>query len=285
VTDAIETSRPLVDAGRHHLTTKLAPPRALLVDADATRLTQIVANLLNNAAKYTPEGGHIQVLAERDGAEAVITVQDSGIGLTRDMLSRVFDMFAQVERSVVRAQGGLGIGLALVKSFAELHGGMVEARSGGPGTGSEFIVHLPVSPLESGNADRRDDAPGSAVQTCRILVVDDNHDGCDSMAALLKIEGHTVHTAYDGVAAIAAANEFSPQVVLMDLGMPKMNGYDACRQIRDQPWGKDLLIIAMTGWGQEEDKLRARQAGFDAHLVKPIDPGELQRLLAGMRGK
>jgi CheY-like chemotaxis protein len=199
-------------------------------------------------------------------------------------LTSIFTMFTQADTSLEREHGGLGIGLALVRSFAELHGGTVEARSAGPGAGSEFAVRLPVSASEAGDSEGDEQAPDRRIQARRILVVDDNHDGCDSMAALLSIDGHTVQTEYDGVSAIAAAEKFRPQVILMDLGMPKMNGYDACAHIRAQAWSKDMLVVAMTGWGQKEDKLRAQQAGFDAHLVKPVDPDELQRLLVGTPG-
>jgi signal transduction histidine kinase len=282
VQQAVEAARPFYEERGIELTITL-PGQPVHVNGDIARLAQIVGNLLHNAAKFTARGGKVALVVGRDGERVSVRVKDNGIGIAAGALTSIFTMFTQADTSLEREHGGLGIGLALVKSFVELHGGGVEAHSGGPGTGSEFVVHLPVLPPEPGEVRGGDTTPGAAVQTSRILVVDDNHDGCDSMAALLQIDGHTVQTAYDGIAAIAAANEFNPQVVLMDLGMPKMNGYDACRQIRDQPWGKNLLIVAMTGWGQEEDKLRARQAGFNAHLVKPIDPAELQKLLAGMQ--
>ena len=278
---AIETSRPLIDAGRHDLTTRLAPPRALMVDADFTRLCQIVANLLNNAAKYTPEGGHIQVLAERDGAEAVITVQDSGIGLTRDMLSRVFDMFAQVERSVVRAQGGLGIGLALVKRLVEMHGGSVAAFSDGPDLGCRFVVRLPLirAPLDAVPLRPEHELAAEETDGLRVLVVDDNVDSADSLSQVMQILGYPVATAHDGVEAVELAAAWRPAVVLMDIGMPRMSGLEAASAIRalsggDRPW-----LIALSGWGQSEDRRKSREAGFDHHFVKPVDVEALIELI------
>jgi PAS domain S-box-containing protein len=278
---AIETSRPLIDAGRHDLTTRLATPRALMVDADFTRLCQIVANLLNNAAKYTPEGGHIQVLAERDGSEAVITVQDSGIGLTRDMLLRVFDMFAQVDRSVVRAQGGLGIGLALVKRLVEMHGGSVAAFSDGPDLGCRFVVRLPLIRVPLKPLPRRFEHELAVEETdgLRVLVVDDNVDSADSLSQVMQILGYPVAMAHDGVEAVATAADWHPAVVLMDIGMPRMSGLEAARAIRAQPGGDRPWLIALSGWGQSEDRHKSREAGFDHHFVKPVDVESLIELI------
>ena len=278
---AIETSRPLIDAGRHDLTTRLAPPRALMVDADFTRLCQIVANLLNNAAKYTPEGGHIQVLAERDGTEAVITVQDSGIGLTRDMLSRVFDMFAQVERSVVRAQGGLGIGLALVKRLVEMHGGSVAAFSEGPDLGCRFVVRLPLIPVPLPATATLPEHELAAEDTdgLRVLVVDDNVDSADSLSQVMQILGYPVATAHDGIEAVEMAAAWRPAVVLMDIGMPRMSGLEAASAIRALPGGEHPWLIALSGWGQSEDRRKSREAGFDHHFVKPVDVEALIALI------
>jgi PAS domain S-box-containing protein len=278
---AIETSRPLIDAGRHDLTTRLAPPRALMVDADFTRLCQIVANLLNNAAKYTPEGGHIQVLAERDGDEAVITVQDSGIGLTRDMLSRVFDLFAQVERSVVRAQGGLGIGLALVKRLVEMHGGTVSAFSAGPDLGCRFVVRMPLIRVPLKVVPRCPEHELAVEETdgLRVLVVDDNIDSADSLSQVMQILGYPVATAHDGVEAVEIAADWRPAVVLMDIGMPRMSGLEAASAIRAQPGGGRPWLIALSGWGQSEDRRKSREAGFDHHFVKPVDVESLIELI------
>ncbi len=281
VLDAIETSRPLIDAGRHHLTTKLAPPRALMVDADPTRLTQIVANLLNNAAKYTPEGGHIQVLAERDGDDAVITVQDSGIGLSPDMLPRVFDMFAQVDRSMERAQGGLGIGLALVKRLVEMHGGSVAATSDGPDRGCRFVVRVPLirAPARAPRLDAGHELSAQETDGLRVLVVDDNVDSAESLSQVMRILGYPVAIGHDGVEAVEMAATWRPAVVLMDIGMPRMSGLEAARAMRELPGGERLWLIALSGWGQNEDRRKSREAGFDHHFVKPVDVEALIELI------
>ena len=281
VLDAIETSRPLIDAGRHHLTTKLAPPRALMVEADSTRLCQIVANLLNNAAKYTPEGGHIQVLAERDGNEAVITVQDSGIGLSQDMLPRVFDMFAQVDRSMERAQGGLGIGLALVKRLVEMHGGSVHATSEGPDRGCRFVVRLPLirAPSRAPSADACHELTAQETDGLRVLVVDDNADSAESLSQVMRILGYSVAVAHDGVEAVEMAGNWRPAVALLDIGMPRMSGLEAARAIRSFAGGERFWLIALSGWGQHEDRRKSREAGFDHHFVKPVDVEALIELI------
>ena len=284
VLDAIETSRPLIDAGRHHLTTKLAPPRALLVDADSTRLTQIVANLLNNAAKYTPEGGHIQVLAERDGDDAVITVLDSGIGLAQDMLPRIFDMFAQVDRSMDRAQGGLGIGLALVKRLVDMHGGSVFATSDGPGRGARFVVRLPLvrAPAPVPRLDGGHELEAQETDGLRVMVVDDNVDSAESLSQVMQILGYPVAVAHDGVEAVEMAANWKPAVVLMDIGMPRMSGLEAARAMRELPGGERLWLVALSGWGQNEDRRKSREAGFDHHFVKPVDVEALIDLIRNL---
>jgi PAS domain S-box-containing protein len=281
VLDAIETSRPLIDAGRHDLTTKLAPPRALMVDADVTRLCQIVANLLNNAAKYTPEGGHIQVLAGREGGEAVITVRDSGIGLTQDMLPRVFDMFAQVDRSMERAQGGLGIGLALVKRLVEMHGGSVSATSEGPDLGCRFVVRLPLirHPQRVPAPDAGHELEAQDTDGLRVLVVDDNVDSAESLSHVMKILGYPIACAHDGVDAVQMAASWRPAVALLDIGMPRMSGLEAARAIRELPGGDRVWLIALSGWGQSEDRRKSREAGFDHHFVKPVDVEALIELI------
>ena len=281
VADAIETSRPLIDQGRHHLSTRLAPARALLVDADRTRLGQIVANLLNNAAKYTPEGGHIEVLAERDGDDVVITVADTGIGLSPETLPRVFDMFSQVDRSKERAQGGLGIGLALVKRLVEMHGGSVAAHSDGPDRGCRFVVRLPLirAParpprLATGHELSAEDTDG-----LRVLVVDDNADSVESLSQVMQILGYSVAMAHDGVEAVEAVADWRPAVALMDIGMPRMTGLEAARAIRALPGGERVWLIALSGWGQAEDRRRSSEAGFDHHFVKPVDVEALIELI------
>jgi PAS domain S-box-containing protein len=278
---AIETSRPLIDAGRHELTVRLAPPRALMVDADVTRLCQILANLLNNAAKYTREGGRIQVAAEREGDEAVISVQDSGIGIAPEMLPRVFDMFAQVDRSMERAQGGLGIGLALVKRLVEMHGGSVSAASGGADRGCRFVVRLPLvripGPAEAAPADHA--LAAAPTHGLRMLVVDDNVDSARSLSQVLRMLGYSVVTAHDGVAAVENARAWQPQVALLDIGMPRMSGLEAARAIRALPGGDRPWLIALSGWGQQEDRKKSSDAGFDHHFVKPVDVEALIELI------
>ncbi|HSF38883.1 MAG TPA: ATP-binding protein, partial [Thermoanaerobaculia bacterium] len=278
IRDAVETSRPLIETAGHMLTV-IYPPEPISLDADPTRLAQVFANLLNNAAKYTPQSGHIRLTAERQGDEAVVKVSDTGIGIPADMLPRIFEMFTQVDRSLERSQGGLGIGLSLVRGLVELHGGSVEAKSGGPGQGSEMSVRLAVHPApRKAQAWAEDGRPASPARR-RILVVDDNRDSADSLALLLTLQGSEVRTAYDGLEAVEAAAVFQPDVVLSDIGMPRLNGYETAQRIREQSHGRRVVLIAMTGWGQEEDRRRSTQAGFDYHLVKPVDLAALERLL------
>jgi PAS domain S-box-containing protein len=284
VSRAVETSRPLIESRRHELAVKL-PQEPVRVQVDTTRLEQIVANLLNNAAKYTEPGGRIWVTAERSGNEAIISVGDTGIGIPTEMLPRIFDMFVQVDRSLDRAQGGLGIGLTLVKSLVEMHGGNVHVRSAGTGQGSEFIVRLPLPRGSEVQAP----LPAPAVATAngksrRVLVVDDNVDAARSLSMLLQAFGHEVCTAHDGQAALETAASFHPQVVLLDIGLPKLDGYEVARRLRCQPGLEKALLVALTGYGQEGDRRRSEEAGMDWHLVKPVDPAELERILAGSLG-
>jgi PAS domain S-box-containing protein len=258
------------------------PGSPIFVKADATRLVQAFLNLLNNASKYSDRGARISLAAQREGREVLVSVRDPGIGIPAHMLESIFEIFTQVDRSLEKSHGGLGIGLSLVKRLVALHGGSVEAHSDGPGRGSEFIVRLPVvlPPREEEDAGViAGDAAISAVR-CRILVADDNEDAATSLATLLGMFGHDIRTANDGAEAVEVAAEFKPQVILLDIGMPKLNGYDACRRVRAEPWGQDALMIALTGWGQEEDKRRSREAGFDHHLVKPVDTSLLIKLVA-----
>ena len=283
VNSAVEASRPLIEQMGHELTVTL-PQQPLMVDADLTRLAQVFLNLLNNAAKYSHRGGHIRLSAESQGADVVVTVTDNGIGISADQLPRIFEMFTQVDRSLAMSQGGLGIGLTLVKRLVELHGGRVEANSEGPGNGSEFVLRLPVvgdtsKPQESGGA-----VGASFGLTLRILVVDDNRDGADSLSEMLTRMGNETRTAYDGEEGVNVAGEFRPDVIVLDIGLPKLNGYEACRRIREQSGGKNVVMIAASGWGQPEDRRRAFAAGFDHHLVKPVDPQDLMKLLAGVDG-
>lgn len=270
---------PMREAG--HTISVSMPDEPVVVRCDPTRIVQVLCNLLSNATKYTPSGGAISLLARRGDAGIEITVRDNGIGIPEEMLNRVFEMFTQVERSLERAQGGLGIGLTLVKRLVEMHGGTIHARSAGPGRGSEFVVRLPEclpADLPAAPATRDDESCRPRPQ--RILIADDNRDAADSLAVMLKVFGHEVQTAYDGLQAVELAEAFRPALALLDIGMPRLNGYDAARRIRQGASGGDIVLIALTGWGQPEDKQRSRAAGFDHHLVKPVDPSTLERLLA-----
>jgi signal transduction histidine kinase len=284
VQDGLETSRPVIEAAGHELGVTL-PPGPVYVDGDRTRLAQVFANLLNNSAKYTPQGGHIALTVERQGSDVVVTVTDDGIGIPTDKLAQVFDMFTQVDRSLGRSQGGLGIGLSLVRGLVEMHGGSVEARSEGQGKGTEFVMRLPIA-LAVGRIANPSYGEVFGDPLCsskyRILVVDDNRDSAISLGMMLKIMGHETRTAHDGLDAVAVAEAFRPDVVLLDIGLPQLNGYDACRRIRQQPWGQGMVLIALTGWGQEEDKRQSKEAGFNFHMVKPVDPAALEKLLAGL---
>ena len=279
VRSAIETSRPLVEECGHTLSVEIAD-EPLILSGDATRLAQILSNLLNNAAKYTERGGSIGLTAKREGSEIVVTVSDTGMGITPEMLPQIFEMFTQGDRNLDRSQGGLGVGLTLVKQLVELHGGTVEARSEVAGKGSRFLVRLP---LTNEQEKKRMPEPVDA-ESCpshlRILVVDDNVDSANTLGMMLKIIGHETHVASDGLEALEIAAARRLDVVLLDIGMPKLDGYETCRRMRREPWGKGLILIAQTGWGQDEDRRRTREAGFDYHLVKPIHQGELMKLLA-----
>jgi signal transduction histidine kinase len=277
---ALEDVSSMVRAAEHTLNVDL-PPDIITVDADATRLAQVFVNLLTNATKYTPRGGRIMVSARRQGSEAVVSVRDTGIGIPREALTTVFDMFSQLSPALERSQGGLGIGLALVRGLVTLHGGTIIAKSEGAGKGSEFSVRLPALdlPQQAAVANARE----STVRRCRILVVDDNVDAAESMTMALALIGHETLAVHDGAAALQAASSFLPQVILLDIGLPGQNGYEVARQIRRMPWGRDVLLIAATGWGQESDKQLAEDAGFDRHLTKPVDFARLQALLSEER--
>jgi signal transduction histidine kinase/ActR/RegA family two-component response regulator len=284
VRSALESSAPIVEAAGHELVVA-DPPEPILLNADPVRLTQVIANLLNNAAKYTEPGGRIVLSATAYDSEAVISVRDTGIGIPADMLTRIFDMFVQVDPSRERSRQGLGIGLTLVKRLVELHGGSIEARSEGPGKGSEFIVRLPAfadqrtvksDATTKPAAERRK----SDLTRFRILVVDDHHDAGDSLATLLRLLGHQVRVAYDGQSGLEAARVFRPQVALLDIGMPGMDGIELGTRLRQEPEFEHLLMIALTGYGRDEDRQRSSDAGFNAHLVKPVDVATLNSLLA-----
>ncbi len=279
---AVETSRPLIDEMGHTLAVTL-PSRPVVVDADLIRLPQVFLNLLNNAAKYTERGGQIDVRVELQGSDVVVVVTDTGIGIPADKLPTIFEMFSQVEGALSRSRGGLGIGLHLVERLVALHEGRIEARSGGPGQGSAFVVHLPIVVDQTYPRQASGDGvKATPTADLRILVVDDNQDAAESSAMLLKIMGNHVRIAHDGEEAVAAAQEFRPQVVLCDIGLPKLNGYEVCRQVRAQAWAEKVILIAVTGWGQDGDRRQSAEAGFDHHMVKPVDPEALMTLLAGL---
>jgi CheY-like chemotaxis protein len=257
------------------------PPNPLYVHGDPVRLAQVVGNLLNNACKFTNKGGRIWLTVEQEGERAVVRVRDTGIGIAADQIGRIFEMFAQVDTSLQSSRSGLGLGLTLVKNLVEMHGGIVAARSAGIGQGSEFVVRLPLlsRPLPATPQAPSAAKPKSVVLR-RILVVDDSRDSATSLAMLLKLIGHDVHTAFDGLEAVEAAATLQPDVILLDIGMPRLDGYEAARRIRQQQRQKGLTLVALTGWGQDEDRRRTEDAGFDSHLIKPVDLAALAKLLA-----
>jgi PAS domain S-box-containing protein len=285
IQQAVEVARPLIDSGNHQLTIDL-PDEPIYLSADRARLAQVFGNLLNNSCKYTRPGGKISLRATRADGEVVVTVKDNGFGIPADKLESIFDMFMQVDGASERSQGGLGIGLTLVKRLAEMHHGSVAVTSAGEGLGSEFVVRLPVlskssvgPESESDIEKEATDAAGAAKSERRVLIVDDNRDSAESLAMLLGITGSKTYIAHDGLEGIAAVEKHRPEVVLLDIGLPKLDGHEVCRRIREQPWGKDIVIIALTGWGQEDDRRKSEEAGFDGHLVKPVDYDLLLELL------
>jgi CheY-like chemotaxis protein len=280
----MEMAQPAIDAGGHQLVISL-PSERVELEGDLVRLAQVLGNLLINAAKYTPQAGRIELTAELLDGHARVRVSDTGIGIAPELLPRIFDFFVQGSRSLERSQGGLGIGLTLVKRITEMHGGSARALSAGPGQGSEFIVDWPLAPpraaREKGSERGRLQAP---VHRRRVLVVDDNVDAAESAATLLGAWGHEVHTVHDGTAALSAVREFRPDVVLLDIGLPGKNGYEVARELRAIPDSAVKLLAAMTGYGQEEDRRRSAEAGFDVHLTKPLDLEHLQKLLHDLSG-
>jgi PAS domain S-box-containing protein len=279
---AIETARPVLDAKHHTLSLDL-PKAAVRLEADPVCLAQAFSNLLINAAKYTDPGGHIHLRAADEGHEVVVTIQDNGIGISADMMPRLFTLFSQAQTALGRAEGGLGIGLSLVRGVVTLHGGSVEARSDGLGTGSEFIVRLPIGtpPAQVADMETTEETPVPGAGL-RILVVDDNRDAADACASLLELSGHHVQTAYTGRRALELAEAFRPHALLLDIGLPDFNGYELAAKIRALPWGRGVMLIAVTGWGQEEDRARALEAGCDHHLTKPIAPETVESLLQSL---
>ena len=281
VSHALEGVSPAIQAAGHRLEVAI-PEQPVILDADLTRMAQVLGNLLTNSAKYTAKGGHIWLSAEVRDRRLIVSVRDNGIGIPAEALPRVFEMFSQVDRSVERVTGGLGIGLALVKGLVETHGGTVSAASPGPGLGSTFTLSLPIHG-QDGKPKPAAAASGEAVAALvprrRVLVADDSVDGAEAMAALLEALGSEAHVAHDGMAVVEAAQRLQPELVLMDVGMPRQNGLDATRQIRRQPWGQHMTIIALTGWGQAADRQRSHEAGCNGHLTKPIDVQQLEKLL------
>jgi len=273
---AVDTSKPLLDAAGHTLNVEF-PPERIIVHGDGVRLTQVFSNLLANAAKYTDAGGQVAIRVRRQGDRAVVSVRDSGIGIAPDQLTAVFDMFTQVDRSNRRAQGGLGIGLTLVKSLVEMHGGQVEARSDGLGRGSEFVVELAVQDRRAATVSQSS-APLRPFPRRRILVVDDNTDAAETLGELLTALGAIVEVVHSGRAALAALDLFQPDSVVLDIGMPGMDGYEVAQRIRASAAHRGVLLIALTGWGQEHDRRRSTAAGFDHHVVKPPDIDRLRQL-------
>jgi CheY-like chemotaxis protein len=293
ITSAVETARPLIDAKSHSLSVVL-PLDPIEVRVDPLRLSQALANLLTNAAKYTDPGGRIMLAATSDAEGLQISVQDNGIGLTET--AHIFEMFSQVETALERSQGGLGIGLALVKGLIAMHGGTVEAMSAGLGQGSVFTIRLPrsvIAQTTAPTAAQPQSATAAQTQTqiqarCSVLIADDNYDAADSLGLVLRVAGYDVHLAHSGTEALAIAEREQPRILVLDIGMPGLNGYDVAERVRATSWGRDALLLAMTGWGQAEDKERSRRAGFDEHLTKPVDLETLERkldaFLAGQPG-
>lgn len=282
VEHAVEASKPLIDARQHQFSVTL-PSDPIWIDGDLARLAQVLTNLLNNAAKYTDEGGQIWLSAQCDSDAVTISVRDTGMGIPAHMLHAIFELFTQIDRTLDRSQGGLGIGLTLVRQLTEMHGGTVGAKSEGTGLGAEFTVTLPLlkEPIQMPAAT--DEHPQDPEWSTTILVVDDNADSADTMARLLRLSGHEVHVAYDGQSGLVAAESFRPSIILLDIGLPQMDGYEVARRLRALPSTHDALLVAMTGYGQHKDELRARQAGFDYHLIKPVEFDVLDSILAVAR--
>jgi CheY-like chemotaxis protein/two-component sensor histidine kinase len=278
VESAVETSRPLLDMRRHVFSINL-PPSEIWLDADPVRIAQVISNLLSNAARYTEEGGHISLTAEREGDQAVIRVRDDGIGVPQDMLSSIFDMFTQVDPSRGRHAGGLGLGLTIVRRLVEMHGGSVTAASDGPGKGSEFTVRLPLAAEPRASAVPPKEEAVSDLRSQRILVVDDNRDAADSLRLLFEVMGNEVHVAYDGRTALEEVREFRPSLLFLDIGLPGMSGYDVARKLREDTSLSKMVLVAVTGWGGEDDVQRSTREGFDFHLTKPVELAVLQKMM------
>ncbi|MFL6237425.1 MAG: ATP-binding protein [Thermoanaerobaculia bacterium] len=284
---AVEVARPLAEDRGHTLDVSL-PPEPVWLEADPVRLEQVFTNLLSNAVKFTEDGGSISLGAERQGQEVVVRVKDTGVGIPPDLLPRIFDLFTQGDRSIDRSRDGLGIGLTLSRRLVELHGGMIEAHSDGVGRGSELVVRLPAFLYHTAPPDEEpvpEQAAERSSRPLRVLVVDDSEDTTELLGTLLEMAGHSIQVAHTGPSALEAAAAFRPDAIILDIGLPGLDGYQVAQRLREDPALKSVTLIAATGYGQEEDLRRSREVGFDQHLVKPIDPGELQRLLAELAGR
>jgi len=285
VARAVEAARPMIDERRHTLTLDLSD-EVLSVEGDKARLIQVVGNILNNAVKFMEPEGRILLKVSREGTSVSITIRDTGIGMSSEQVPRIFDLFTQVHATTDNVKGGLGIGLALVRRLVEMHGGTVAAHSAGPGQGTEVVVRLPLWATQGARSDDgfSDSTSVPSVGPCRILVVDDHPDAVEALSMQLQVAGHDVRSANDGVEAMKIGEAFQPQVVLLDLGMPRMDGYETVKNMRRRPWGARALIVALTGWAQAYDRQRTSEAGFDAHLVKPVSEFELFQAIAAGRG-
>jgi CheY-like chemotaxis protein/two-component sensor histidine kinase len=283
---AVEASLPMIDAAQHSLEVHI-PEEPLLLDADGTRLAQVLTNLLTNAAKYTPKGGRVELVAGRHGRDVVISVSDNGIGIPETALSTIFDMFSQVERSLGRSQGGLGIGLFLVNRLVQMHGGSIVAQSPGEGSGSTFIVRLPLIDenlnTKHPSQNRKGSVEGASAKPLRIVVADDNVDAAESMATMLRLAGHTVAVANDGCKALELVSEQHPEIVFLDIGMPGLSGYEVARQVRRGGEMERATLVALTGWGAAHDRAKAKEVGFDYHLTKPADIHAIEGVLQGVQ--
>jgi CheY-like chemotaxis protein len=276
---AVETSFPLIESGKHQLVVDISD-EVLVLDADPTRIAQIFGNLLNNAAKYTPAGGKITLTAYRLEQEAVVSISDNGVGIEQDSLSVIFDMFNQVGRDIERSQGGLGIGLSLVRRLVEMHGGSVAATSDGINLGATFTVRLPLAQDVLKPVSKTLTVTTNSVNPLRIMVVDDNVDAAQTLCTILAMNGHTVEVAFNGLQALEVAKAFIPQAAFLDIGMPGMNGYETARALRELPSHEKIMLVALTGWGAENDRGRTREAGFNHHLTKPAELAAIDALLS-----
>jgi CheY-like chemotaxis protein len=278
---SVEAAQPAMAAKRHTLRVE-TPESPILVNVDPVRLTQVMSNLLTNAAKYTPAGGLVTVGSRLEAQDLIVFVRDNGVGLPAEVIPQIFEMFTQIESESGTSEGGLGIGLALAKGLVQLHGGRITAKSAGRGKGSEFVIRLPRSLVAEASQTTTGKSNGESGPRVarRVLVADDNRDGAESLSMLLELSGHEVHLAHSGAQALEIANKIRPDVAVLDIGMPDLSGYEVAERIRLEPWGTQMTLIALTGWGQENDKRRAAAAGFDHHCTKPVDPDELQRFFA-----